>query len=160
MIPKKIYVFTSDVSFLDAETPLTRAWVSLYPHEDRTEYTDLSQVWHEAKEEPEKGKLMIGIEEDDLSDNNSTEPHRGKDEKWIEQLSQQIKEHWDEERLFQENNHEKMMKKTTGKENNVEDKKEQSLKKQISRIEEHNRRFREEHPEFDSSSGWTAYCEQ
>lgn len=100
------------------------------------------------------------IEEDDLSDNNSTEPHRGKDEKWIEQLSQQIKEHWDEERLFQENNHEKMMKKTTRKENNVEDKKEQSLKKQISRIEEHNRRFREEHPEFDSSSGWTAYCEQ
>ena len=52
------------------------------------------------------------------------------------------------------------MKKTTRRENNVEDKKEQSLKKQISRIEEHNRRFREEHPEFDSSSGWTAYCEQ
>ena len=28
---------------------------------------DLSQVWHNAKEEPEKGKLLIGIDEDDVS---------------------------------------------------------------------------------------------
>lgn len=99
------------------------------------------------------------IEEDDLSDNNSTEPHRGKDEKWIEQLSQQIKEHWDEERLFQETYHEKITKKTR-KRNDVEDKKEESLEKQILKIEEHNRRFREEHPESDSSYGCMVYCEQ
>ena len=67
MIPKKIHILTRDLEILDAETPLTRAWVSLDPHEDRTEYTDLSQVWHEAKEEPKKGELMIGIEENGVS---------------------------------------------------------------------------------------------
>ena len=61
MIPKKIHILTRDLEILDAETPLTRAWVSLDPHEDRTEYTDLSQVWHNAKEEPEKGKSIISI---------------------------------------------------------------------------------------------------
>lgn len=67
MKPRKIHVLTRDLEILDAETPLTRAWVSLDPHEDRTEYTDLSQVWHNAKEEPEKGKLMIGIDADGVS---------------------------------------------------------------------------------------------
>ena len=67
MTPKKMHILTRDLEILDAETPLTRAWVSLNPHEDRTEYTDLSQVWHDAKEEPEKGKLMIGIDEDGVS---------------------------------------------------------------------------------------------
>lgn len=28
---------------------------------------DLSQVWHNAKEEPEKGKFMIGVDEDGVS---------------------------------------------------------------------------------------------
>ena len=28
---------------------------------------DLSKVWHDAKEEPEKGKLMIGIDDDGVS---------------------------------------------------------------------------------------------
>ena len=64
MIPKKIYVFTSDVSFLDEETPLTRAWVSINPHKDRTEYTDLSQAWHDAKEEPEEGTQVVVIDHD------------------------------------------------------------------------------------------------
>lgn len=61
MIPKKIHILTRYVEILDAETQLTRAWVNLNPHKDRTEYTDLSQVWHEAKEEPEKGKSIISI---------------------------------------------------------------------------------------------------
>ena len=65
MAPKKIHILTRDIEILDAETPLTRAWASLDPHEDRTEYTDLSQVWHNAKEEPEKGKLIIGIDDND-----------------------------------------------------------------------------------------------
>lgn len=65
MTPKKIHILTRDLENLDAETPLIRAWVSLNPHKDRTEYTDLSQVWHDAKEEPEKGKLIIGIDDND-----------------------------------------------------------------------------------------------
>lgn len=65
MTPKKIHVLTRDLEIIDAEMPLTRAWVSLNPHKDRTEYTDLSQVWHDAKEEPEKGKLIIGIDDND-----------------------------------------------------------------------------------------------
>lgn len=67
MIPKKIHVLTRYVEILDAETQLTRALICINPHEKSTEYTDLSQVWHEAKEEPEKGKLMIGIDEDGVS---------------------------------------------------------------------------------------------
>ena len=69
MLPKKIHILTEDLEILDAktETQFTRAFISLNPHKDRIEYTDLSQVWHDAKEEPEKGKLMIGIDEDDVS---------------------------------------------------------------------------------------------
>lgn len=39
----------------------------VYVHCDmqNREYTDLSQVWHNAKEEPEKGKLIIGIDDND-----------------------------------------------------------------------------------------------
>ena len=61
MIPKKMHVLTRYVEILGADTPVIRAWVNLNPHEDRTEYTDLSQVWHNAKEEPEKGKSIISI---------------------------------------------------------------------------------------------------
>ena len=55
MTPTKIHILTRDIDILDAETQLTRAWVSINPNEKRTEYTDLSQVWHEAKEEPKGG---------------------------------------------------------------------------------------------------------
>lgn len=64
MTPKKIHILTRDLAILDAETPLTRAWVNLNPHKDRTEYTDLSQVWHEAKEEPEEGTQVVAIDND------------------------------------------------------------------------------------------------
>ena len=67
MTPKKIHVLTKYVEILDAETQLTRALICINPHEKSTEYTDLSQVWHDAKEEPEKGKFMIGIDEDGFS---------------------------------------------------------------------------------------------
>ena len=67
MLPKKIHILTEDLEILDEETPLTKAWVCINPQEKRTEYTDLSQVWHDVKEEPEKGKLLIGIDEDDVS---------------------------------------------------------------------------------------------
>ena len=67
MIPKKICILTRDLEILDEETPITKAWVWINPQEKITEYTDLSRVWHNAKEEPEKGKLMIGIDEDGVS---------------------------------------------------------------------------------------------
>ena len=67
MTPKKIHVLTRDIEILDAETQLTRAWVSINPHEKSTEYTDLSQVWHDVKEEPEKKRLIVGIDEDGVS---------------------------------------------------------------------------------------------
>ena len=61
MIPKKIHILTRDLEILDAETPLTRAWVSLNPHEARTEYTDLSQVWHDVSNIPSFDKGIIGL---------------------------------------------------------------------------------------------------
>ena len=64
MIPKKIYVLTRYVEILDAETQLTRALICINPHEKSTEYTDLSQVWHEAKEEPEEGTQVVAIDND------------------------------------------------------------------------------------------------
>ena len=59
MTPKKIHILTRDLEILYAETTLTRAWVSLNPHEDRTEYTDLSQVWHDASERPKPKAWFI-----------------------------------------------------------------------------------------------------
>lgn len=64
MTPKKIHVLTRDLEILGADTPVIRAWVNLNPHEERTEYTDLSQVWHEAKEEPEEGTQIVAIDHD------------------------------------------------------------------------------------------------
>ena len=60
MIPKKIHILTRDLEILDAETQLTRALICINPHEKSTEYTDLLQAWHEAKEEPKKGEWILG----------------------------------------------------------------------------------------------------
>lgn len=60
MTPKKIHVLTRYVEILDAETQLTRALICINPHEKSTEYTDLLQVWHDAKEEPKKGECILG----------------------------------------------------------------------------------------------------
>ena len=60
MTPKKMHVLTRYVEILDAETQLTRALICINPHEKSTEYTDLSQVWHDAKEEPKKGEWILG----------------------------------------------------------------------------------------------------
>lgn len=68
MVPKRIYVLTKNVETLDAETQPTRALICINPHERSTEYVDLSQIWHDASEEPKKkGKLMIGVDEDGFS---------------------------------------------------------------------------------------------
>ena len=59
MTPKKIHILARDLEILDAETQLTRVWVSLNPHKDRTEYTDLSQVWHDSSEIPQHDALIL-----------------------------------------------------------------------------------------------------
>lgn len=65
MMPKKIYL-----NYVD-EDDEEKTWCvdPVYTDCDmqNREYTDLSQIWHDAKEEPEKGKLLIGIDEDDVS---------------------------------------------------------------------------------------------
>ena len=66
MTPKKIHILSRDLEILDTDNPLTRAWVSLNPHKDRTEYTNLSQVWHEAEEEPKKGEWILGEYQGDI----------------------------------------------------------------------------------------------
>lgn len=61
MTPKKIHILSRDLEILDADTPITRAWVSLNPHESRTEYTDLSQVWHDVSNIPSFDKGIVGL---------------------------------------------------------------------------------------------------
>ena len=65
MIPKKIYL-----NYVD-EDDEEKTWCEDPVYDDcgmqNREYTDLSQVWHDAKEEPEKGQLMIGVDEDGAS---------------------------------------------------------------------------------------------
>ena len=65
MLPKKIYLNYTN------EDDEYKTWSEdpVYVHCDmqNREYTDLSQVWHNSKEEPEKGKVMIGIDEDGAS---------------------------------------------------------------------------------------------
>ena len=58
MIPKKIYL-----NYVDEDDEY-KTWsedpVYVYCDMQNREYTDLSQVWHDAKEEPKKGKLILG----------------------------------------------------------------------------------------------------
>lgn len=64
MLPKKIYL-----NYVDEDDEYKTWCVDPVYVEDcemqNREYTDLSQVWHDAKEEPEKGKLIIGIDDND-----------------------------------------------------------------------------------------------
>ena len=59
MLPKKIYL-----NYVD-ENDECKTWSEypVYVHCDihNREYTDLSQVWHNSKEEPEKGRSIISI---------------------------------------------------------------------------------------------------
>ena len=67
MIPKKLYVRELDIDIFNEEAEATRSWVANRPNTGRREYTDLSQVWHNSKEEPEKGKSIISIGEAGVS---------------------------------------------------------------------------------------------
>ena len=60
MLPKKIYL-----NYVDEDDEYKTWCVDPVYVEDcemqNREYTDLSQVWHDAEEEPEKGKSIISI---------------------------------------------------------------------------------------------------
>ena len=59
MLPKKIYL-----NYVN-EDDEKKTWCEDPVYDDcgmqNREYTDLSQVWHNSKEEPEKGKSIISI---------------------------------------------------------------------------------------------------
>ena len=60
MIPKKIYLNYVHEDDEEKTWCVDPVYVEDCDMQNR-EYTDLSQVWHEAKEEPEKGKSIISI---------------------------------------------------------------------------------------------------
>ena len=66
MIPKKIYLNYVDEDDEEKTWCVDPVYAENSEMQNR-EYTDLSQVWHDVKEEPEKGKLLIGIDEDEVS---------------------------------------------------------------------------------------------
>ena len=66
MIPKKIYLNYVHEDDEEKTWCVDPVYVEDCEMQNR-EYTDLSQVWHESKEEPEKGKFLIGIDEDGVS---------------------------------------------------------------------------------------------
>ena len=66
MIPKKIYLNYVHENDEEKTWCVDPVYVEDCEMQNR-EYTDLSQVWHNSKEEPEKGKFLIGIDEDGVS---------------------------------------------------------------------------------------------
>lgn len=60
MLPKKIYLNFVDEDDEEKTWCVDPVYVEDCEMQNR-EYTDLSQVWHNAKEEPEKGKSIISI---------------------------------------------------------------------------------------------------
>lgn len=64
MLPKKIYLNYVNEDDEKKTWCVDPVYVEDCDMQNR-EYTDLSQIWHEVKEEPEKGKLIIGIDDND-----------------------------------------------------------------------------------------------
>ena len=60
MLPKKIYLNYVDEDDEEKTWCVDPVYVEACDMQNR-EYTDISQVWHNAKEEPEKGKSIISI---------------------------------------------------------------------------------------------------
>lgn len=58
MLPKKIYL--NYVNEDDEYKTWSEDPVYVYCDMQNREYTDLSQVWHNAKEEPKKGEWILG----------------------------------------------------------------------------------------------------
>ena len=68
MLPKKIYLNYVDEDDEEKTWCVDPVYAENCEMQNR-EYTDLSQVWHDAKEEPEKGRLMICIDKHNVSIN-------------------------------------------------------------------------------------------
>ena len=63
MIPKKIYLNYVHEDDEEKTWCVDPVYVEDCEMQNR-EYTDLSQVWHEAKEEPEEGTQVVAIDND------------------------------------------------------------------------------------------------
>ena len=66
MIPKKIYLNYVDENDADktwSEDPISASDCKM----KNREYTDLSQVWHDASEEPRRDELLLGVDNDGVS---------------------------------------------------------------------------------------------
>ena len=61
MRPKKIFIQEDSLNCLCHYDTSCVALVTKNEKEKSIEYTDLSQVWHKSKEEPEKGRSIISI---------------------------------------------------------------------------------------------------
>lgn len=62
MLPKKIYLNYVDEDDEEKTWCVDPVYVEDCEMQNR-EYTDLSQVWHDAKEEPESGRQVIAIKD-------------------------------------------------------------------------------------------------
>lgn len=60
MRPKKIFIQEDSFNCLCHYDTSCVELVTKHEKEKSIEYTDLSQVWHEAKEEPKKGEWILG----------------------------------------------------------------------------------------------------
>lgn len=78
MIPKKIYLNYVDEDDEEKTWCVGPVYVEDCEMQNR-EYTDLSQVWHDVKEEPEKKRLIVGIDNDGASIYNLTD----QDNDWL-----------------------------------------------------------------------------
>lgn len=86
MIPKKIYIRELDIDIFDQEVNLTRAWVANKPCTGRREYTDLSQVWHAASEEPKNGEFILVEVVNTIPTRNDTRYFIEYSEEWMVKL--------------------------------------------------------------------------
>lgn len=99
MIPKKIYLnyvndsdFENDVEITWSETPIDVSDCEMM----NREYTDLSQVWHDASEEPKKGELILVKVVNTIPEKNEVRYFVEYVEEWIVGLmkTEGFKCHW------------------------------------------------------------------
>ena len=64
MRPKKIFIQEDSFNCLCHYDTSCVELVTKHEKEKSIEYTDLSQVWHEAKEEPKEGTQVVAIDHD------------------------------------------------------------------------------------------------
>lgn len=79
MIPKKLYISEIEIDVFDEDTDIVRAWVANRLRNERmVEYTDMSQVWHDAEEEPQTGRQIVAINGEGVSFSGVYWPYNAK----------------------------------------------------------------------------------